>query len=312
MTAQAIAIQNLRFHHTSHWLRRKIETLHGVSVTVQRGEAFGFLGANGAGKTTTIKCLLGMLKPAAGSAQIFGIPSSDPHSRQQVGYLPELPYLYDYLTAHELVELAAALVGVPRSERQARVREALDAVGMVSRLKSPMRSLSKGLTQRVALAQAIVGKPQLLILDEPFSGLDPLGRREFRDLFRALNAAGTTLFMASHILSDVQLLCSRVAVMSTGRLKGCFALSELPTLTSRRFELTVHSTKESSLRLAGDAASIEEEGHLTRLIFEREESATRALETAVGSGMRVHGYQMVHGQLEDLFLQMVQDQGSQL
>ncbi len=227
-----LEIKNLSYIYRGDWLISKIRALKDVSLEVYGGEAFGFLGANGAGKTTTIKCVLNIIRPSAGEIKLFGQDSKLTHCRSQVGYLPEQPYFYDHLSVEETLRFFAILAGIARNKVSAQVDETLESVRLTARRKSRMRELSKGLTQRVALAQAIIAKPKLLILDEPFSGLDPLGRKHFRELLLKLKSEGCALFMSSHILSDVEQICDRASVMVQGELKGIVRINELSAATS--------------------------------------------------------------------------------
>ena len=189
-----------------------------LDLTVQPGEIFGFLGPNGAGKTTTIKMILGFIKPTGGDARLFGLPIDDPESRGQVGYLPEQPYFYKFMTPREIVSTHAALAGVPRRQRKSHVDEIIHMVGLQELARTPVSKVSKGQMQRVGIAQALVGDPKLLILDEPASGLDPLGRYQMRDLLIRQKEQGRTVFLSSHLLSEIETVCDRVAVLSHGKL----------------------------------------------------------------------------------------------
>jgi ABC-2 type transport system ATP-binding protein len=216
-----LEVNNLNYIYTHEWTRKKQIAVKDLSFKVDRGECFGFLGLNGAGKTTTIKAILGLINPLKGSViKINGYSHKEVKARSQVGYVPEQPYFYDHLTVNEIMYLYASLSGVPPSVRKEAVVKALKRVKLHERETSRMRTLSKGLTQRVAIAQAIVGDPALLILDEPFSGMDPIGRKEFRDLFLELKGEGKTLLLCSHILSDAEFLCDRGLILANGETKG--------------------------------------------------------------------------------------------
>ncbi len=204
------------------WLRHK-PVLRDVSLQVERGEIYGFLGPNGAGKTTSMKCLLGLLTPDRGTIQIFGRDGSVPAARQKLGYLPEQPYFYAHLTGRELVDYFGRLFGVPRAVRLQRTAALLERVGMGAKADTPIRQYSKGMLQRIGLAQALINDPELVILDEPMSGLDPIGRRDIRDIILGLKEQGTTVFFSSHILADAEALCDRIGLLFDGRI-----LSESP------------------------------------------------------------------------------------
>jgi ABC-2 type transport system ATP-binding protein len=286
----ALDIRGLSYAYANQWTWSRVVTLKPFDLQIEAGECFGFLGHNGAGKTTTNKCILRLITPRSGSVHILGVDHREAQARSQVGYVPEQPYFYDNLSVQELLELYATLVGVPWRERGAAVRTALAAVHLCDREKSPMRSLSKGLTQRVAMAQAIVGSPKLLLLDEPFSGLDPLGRKEFRELLEGLKAQGVTIFLTSHILSDVEHLCDRVSIMAAGELKGVYSIRDMPSLVGGAYELVIRTA----------SGALESSRYVSR------EEADQALQAALTQGAAIEKFQFHHGNLEDLFVQVVQ------
>lgn len=223
---KVLEITALSYVYRGNWMVGRKKAVQNLNLEIFEGESFGFLGHNGAGKTTTIKCILNLIKPSTGSVKIFGKSATEVSAREKIGYVPEQPYFYDYLTVAEILQMYAQLSGLHSHDRDNAITQALAAVNMGDRVGASMRSLSKGLTQRIAIAQAIVAKPKLLILDEPFSGMDPIGRKEFRELFLNLKKQGTTIFICSHILSDVELLCDRVSIMSQGELKGVFDIRD--------------------------------------------------------------------------------------
>lgn len=203
--------------------RRRKTAVNGLTIEVPEGIIFGFLGPNGAGKTTTIKMILDFLRPTKGSVRIFGKPATDQSARAEIGYLPEQPYFHKFLKPVEVAAMHAALSGIDRSETSSRALRALERAGISDYADTPIGRLSKGLTQRVAIAQALVADPKLLILDEPTSGLDPIGRRHTRDLLGQLRNEGKTVFLSSHLLSEVESLCDIVAVLKAGELVTCGA-----------------------------------------------------------------------------------------
>ena len=231
----AIDIAGLSYRYPSQWLKSGFQAITDLSLQVKPGESFGFLGHNGAGKTTTIKCILGLIAPTKGQISIFGKSSRQTSARLDLGYLPEQPYFYDSLTVFETLKFYGQLSGIASSDLKSRIDHALASVKLTGRASSPIRALSKGLTQRLAMAQAIIARPKLLILDEPFSGLDPIGRHEFRELILSLKNEGATIFMSSHILSDVESICDRASIMSKGELKGVFDLRNLTTSLEQLF-----------------------------------------------------------------------------
>jgi ABC-2 type transport system ATP-binding protein len=208
-----------------------------LQLTVEGGEIFGFLGPNGAGKTTTLKLLMGLVFPTAGTARILGREWTDPSVKAQIGFLPEQPYFYDYLTAHELLEYYGQLSGVPPKECKQRVEQVLDQVGLSDVQGVQLRKFSKGMLQRAGIAQAILHNPKLVFFDEPMSGLDPMGRREVRDLMEQLKHEGKTVFFSTHILSDAEALCDRVAIIHKGELRGVGAIEELTSSVQGKVEV---------------------------------------------------------------------------
>lgn len=232
------------------WRKRKVRALDGLSLSVNQGEIFGFLGANGAGKTTTLKLLMRLIFPTEGSARILGHDISDVSMHNRIGYLPENPYFYDYLTAREFLNFCGQIFGSSRTVRDNRSRELLRRVSLdESKWNTQLRKFSKGMLQRVGLAQALVNDPEIVFLDEPMSGLDPIGRREVRDLIAALRQDGKTVFMCSHILSDIEVLCDRVAILKGGRLAQVGYLDELRQQVSGRnlVEIMVSGVDEAAL-----------------------------------------------------------------
>jgi ABC-2 type transport system ATP-binding protein len=219
------------------WRKRPKCALSPLQLTVEDGEIFGFLGPNGAGKTTTLKLLMGLVFPTAGTARILGREWTDPSVKAQIGFLPEQPYFYDYLTAHELLEYYGQLSGVPPKERKQRVEQVLDQVGLSDVQGVQLRKFSKGMLQRAGIAQAIVHNPKLVFFDEPMSGLDPMGRREVRDLMEQLKHEGKTVFFSTHILSDAEALCDRVAIIHKGELRGVGAIEELTSSVQGKVEV---------------------------------------------------------------------------
>ena len=228
----AIETDRLRkVYRTGFWLDKKIESLKECTLQVSQGETFGLLGLNGAGKTTLLKTLLGIVRPTAGKGRLLGRPLGDRSVKQQIGYLPENPYFYDFLTGWELLEYTAGLFEIPRSISRHRIPELLDLVGLdrSSAKKKQLRQYSKGMVQRVGMAQALINDPELVFLDEPMSGLDPLGRKQMREIIVSLGDAGKTVFFNSHVLTEVEQVCNRVGILARGELICCGTLDELLT-----------------------------------------------------------------------------------
>lgn len=240
------AIQILGLEKTykvGFWLKHPKRALLPLHLQVEEGEIFGFLGPNGAGKTTTLKMLMGLVFPSGGSARILGREWTDPEVKAQIGFLPEHPYFYDYLTAHELLNYYGQLSGVPAKDRRRRIEEVLQRVGLTDVKGVQLRKFSKGMLQRAGIAQAILHNPKLVFLDEPMSGLDPLGRREVRDLIQQLKQDGKTVFFSTHILSDAEALCDRVAIIHKGELRGLGAVEELTSSVQGKVEFIWQGTQ---------------------------------------------------------------------
>jgi ABC-2 type transport system ATP-binding protein len=240
----AIEILGLeKTYSVGFWRKRPKRALYPLQLTVEDGEIFGFLGPNGAGKTTTLKLLMGLVFPTAGSARILGREWTDPSVKAQIGFLPEQPYFYDYLTAHELLEYYGQLSGVPAKQRKKRVEQVLQQVGLRDVQGVQLRKFSKGMLQRVGIGQAILHDPKLVFFDEPMSGLDPMGRREVRDLMEQLKHEGKTVFFSTHILSDAEALCDRVAIIHKGELRGVGAVEDLTSSVQGKVEVIWQGTQ---------------------------------------------------------------------
>ena len=236
------------------WRKRRCRALDRLTLDVNQGEVFGFLGPNGAGKTTTLKLLMQLVFPTGGRAEIFGRPAGDLDVKRRIGYLPENPYFYDHLTADELLVYFAGLFGYGAAERRRRASRLLDEVGIGAERRLPLRTFSKGMLQRVGIAQALINDPELLILDEPMSGLDPLGRRDVRAIVLSLRDRGGTVFFSSHVVSDAEALCSRVAILAGGRLAASGRLTEILAFRARGWELVVADAPEAVIARVGSRA----------------------------------------------------------
>jgi ABC-2 type transport system ATP-binding protein len=304
-----VEINNLtKDYEVGFWRKRKVRVLDGLSVNVEQGEIFGFLGANGAGKTTTLKLLMRLIFPTGGSARILGRDIADVRMHQQIGYLPENPYFYDYLTAREFLEYCGELFGLDKSTRAAKAKDLLYRVHLdEKRWDTQLRKFSKGMLQRVGLAQAIVNDPEIVFLDEPMSGLDPIGRREVRDLISELRHEGRTVFMCSHILSDIEVLCDRVAILKKGKLAHQGLLHELTQEVEGKgaVEMVVTSTDTaaflahhpdpSSIVITATAAGL-------RIQIEDESDVDEVLASLRKAGGRLISIQPVRQSLEALFI----------
>lgn len=264
----AIEILGLeKTYKVGFWRKRPKRALYPLQLTVEEGEIFGFLGPNGAGKTTTLKLLMGLVFPTAGSARILGREWTDPEVKAQLGFLPEQPYFYDYLTAHELLDYYGQLSDVPAKNRKSRVEEVLHQVGLRDIQGLQLRKFSKGMLQRVGIAQAILHNPKLVFFDEPMSGLDPMGRREVRDLMEELKHRGKTVFFSTHILSDAEALCDRVAIIHRGELRGVGAVEDLTSTIQGKVEIIWQGTQvPASIKAMGAECHVT--GDRVRVIVE--------------------------------------------
>jgi ABC-2 type transport system ATP-binding protein len=303
MTA-AIETQNLTKEYPHGFLHLKRKTsLENLTMQVEDGEVFGFLGPNGAGKSTTINLLMGIIFPTAGSAQILGKPVSDVSMHQDIGYLPEQPYFYDYLTAAEVLDYFARFHGFRAAERKERVQKMLRKVGLETAGKIQLRKFSKGMLQRVGLAQAIVHDPKLLILDEPMSGLDPVGRREVRDIILELKNAGKTILFSTHILSDAETLCDRVGVIAGGQLRGVGAPGSIVGVKSLGMEIIFELTG-SGAQIEKVRAKATKSGANYRMSVSEAELYA-ALEELRGASATIISVTQIKPTLEDFFLELV-------
>ena len=238
-----------KIYRTGFWLNQKISSLQDFSLTIRKGETFGVLGPNGAGKTTLLKILLGIVQPTSGTGEILGYPLGDRAAKKSIGYLPENAYYYDYLTGWELLDFIGSLFGVEPSLRRQRITDLLDLVGLSQSVarKKQLRQYSKGMVQRIGVAQALINDPEVLFLDEPMSGLDPVGRYQVREIILTLKNQGKTVFFNSHILSDVELICDRIGILNKGELVAMGTLNELLG-TEQSYQVSGHGCSEEALR----------------------------------------------------------------
>jgi ABC-2 type transport system ATP-binding protein len=287
-------------YRTGHIIQGRRPALVDLDLTLLRGEILGYVGPNGSGKTTTLKLLVGLLRPDRGEATVLGEPLASRAWRMRAGYLPENPYLYDYLTPAEYLDYVGRLFGLDRARRRERTRELIALVGLERSARVPMRRFSKGMLQRAGLAQALVNDPELVILDEPMSGLDPIGRRLVRDLILELRRAGKSVLFSTHILSDAETLCDRVAVLRAGRLVKVGPLGELLRLDVSHMEVLATGVAAGAPGL--DGVRCVPVGDRLRLEVE-ERSLGRVITAIEAAGGRVLGVQPVRRTLEDYFFE---------
>ena len=282
---------------------RRVRAVEALSFEVRAGEIFGLLGPNGAGKTTTLKMLLGFVKPSSGHAFISGERVGTVASRRKLGYLPENPALYEFLRGDEYLVFAGRLGGLSSAEARRKAADLLARVGLAGRADRPIRKFSKGMVQRLALAQALIGDPAIVILDEPMSGLDPIGRKDVRDLILQLREEGRTVLFSTHILSDVEAICDRVGILVEGRLTDCGALADLVAPGARAVELVVENVAPELVeKLQQDGTRVLRRDRATVLTFADESRAREALSAAVSSGATVVSLTPHRRSLEELFV----------
>ncbi|MBI2375459.1 MAG: ABC transporter ATP-binding protein [Deltaproteobacteria bacterium] len=283
--------------------RKRFVAARGLSFDVERGEVFGFLGPNGSGKTTTIKALLGLIRPDGGELKVLGYPASSMAWRAKVGYLPEHPNFYEYLTGFELVAMFARLSGLSAHEAQKEAKRQLERVGLAYAMNRRMRSYSKGMLQRAGLAQALVGSPALLILDEPMTGLDPLGRRDIRELVLELRAEGRTVFYSTHILPDVELTCDRVAMVAKGQVVRCGRLDEILKETAKGFEVVLDHVDDALYAdITARNPRTKKSGGSLEIQLESEDEARALVSNAMARGALLSRFVAHKDDLEAIFV----------
>ncbi len=289
---------------------RQVDALKDLTLAVEQGEIFGLLGPNGAGKTTTIKILMGIHFATQGQARLFGRPLGDLEVKRRIGFLPENPYFYDYLKGWEFLEFYGRLYDMPRRLLRARIEELLDLVGLSHAANLPLKGYSKGMNQRIGLAQALLNDPRLVILDEPQSGLDPLGRKEVRDIILRLRKEGRTVLFSSHILSDAEMICDRVGILFKGKLINCGSMSELLSTRVLQYELTVEGVSRETLQaFEGVAESVLNSDTQTLLILKEETDVQAAIAKTVETGGKVVSLTPRTETLEQYFIRQVKGEG---
>jgi ABC-2 type transport system ATP-binding protein len=303
-----VEIKNLtKDYEIGFWRKRKVRALDDLSLSINRGEIFGFLGANGAGKTTTLKLLMRLIFPTSGTASILDHDLQDVRMHERIGYLPENPYFYDYLTAREFLDYCAEIFGFPAAERKKRASSLLARVRLDERRwDTQLRKFSKGMLQRVGLAQSLVNDPEVVFLDEPMSGLDPIGRREVRDLIASLRQEGKTVFMCTHILSDIEVLCDRIAIMKGGKLNHIGHLDELrQTADQNLLEIVATGTDAKSLDQhlpVGQNITVAETANGLRIQVASENEVDGVISALRKAKGKLVSVQPVRQSLEDLFI----------
>jgi len=307
MTDIQLSVRDLQKTFYPGLFEASIEVLKGLSFEVARGEIFGFLGPNGAGKTTTIKAITEIISPDAGQITVCGLPHTSLEAKRRIGFMSESPYIYRHLTGREYLRFSGELLGLERSGLADRISGVLDQVGMSGRADRTMGTYSKGMLQRVALGQALLGEPELLILDEPMSGLDPVGRRDVRDIILNRAAAGVTIFFSTHIIPDVEMICDRVAIIVDGRVQAIGAVSELVSDEAKSFEATFVGAVPSDLQTPLEAHHVASGASWVRVTTE---SHDRLIQELGDRGAKVISLEPVRATLEDLLMRHFEESGS--
>lgn len=298
----AIRIDGVTKQFRSGWpWQSPVTALTGLSLSVRRGEIYGFLGPNGAGKTTTMKILLGLTRASGGTAEVLGRPVGDVGVRREIGFLPESPYFYDYLTAEEFLAFYGHLAGLEGIGLKQRMERLLALVGLTEARGRQLRKFSKGMLQRIGLAQALIHDPELVILDEPMSGLDPIGRKEVRDLILALRDQGKTVFFSTHIISDVEVLCDRVGVVTKGRLLASGTVDELVG-QSRRVEILCEGLSREALSAIAAVKGLAQPRGTQYVVLSDLDGLEAVLAAIRGQGARLVSVSTQRGSLEELFV----------
>jgi ABC-2 type transport system ATP-binding protein len=302
---KALEIKGLKKTFRSNFLIRKYHILKGFDLDVEKGEIYGFLGPNGAGKTTTIKCVMGLLRPDAGEILAGGLPATSKAARARIGFLPENPYFYDYLSARELLCFSASLFDLPAAAARERVAALIHQVGLSGHEDLKLRKFSKGMIQRLGLAQAMINDPDLLILDEPFSGLDPIGRKDLRSLILALRGQGKTIFFSSHILQDMEMMVDRVGIILNGSIRRQGRLSEMIERSTQYVEVACDRIAEKELaQIRPDFACRDDRFILT---LAGDEDVNLVVESIIHNGGRIVAVTPVKMTLEDIFFSEMGD-----
>lgn len=301
--AAALNIEDLHKTFSLGFIPKKKKILKGISLSVNQGEIFGYLGPNGSGKTTTIKCILGLIFPDQGKIELFGYPYLSLRAKARTGFLPENPYFYDHLKASEFLDFYGQLFSMKKKEREDKIKYLLHMVGLEQSTDLQLRKFSRGMLQRIGLAQALLNDPSLVLLDEPLGGLDPLGRKEIRDVIVKLKEEGKTVFLSSHILQDIEMICDRVAILVNGEIVNQGTLKDLISEKILFTEIELSGVEEKELKNLGESLT-EKAGRILLKVFE-EENVEKVLELVQSRKGKVHSLIPRAETLEDLFVGMV-------
>jgi ABC-2 type transport system ATP-binding protein len=304
--AEALKITNLHKSFKTGFFFKRKKILKGITLEVEEGEIFGYLGPNGAGKTTTIKCLLGLIFPDMGEIQILGHPYLSLKAKTHIGFLPENPYFYDYLTAAEFLRFYSQLFQLKKNEREARIADLIKLVGLEKSADLQLRKFSRGMLQRIGLAQSLLNKPKLILLDEPLGGLDPIGRKEIRDIIVRLKEEGKTVFLSSHILQDIEMICDRVAIIVAGEIVNAGRISDLISEKVFFTEVIVSGIDAKELEIFGD--SLDSHGERVFIKVYDEAKLGAVLQLVQSHNGHIHSLIPRTETLEDIFVGMVKRQ----
>lgn len=304
-----LRIEKLTKDYRQGFKRARVRALDHLSLEVHEGEIFGFLGPNGAGKTTTIKLLLDLIRPTDGKAWVFGEPMGSPELKRRIGYMPENPYFYRFLTAWEFLDFYGKIAGLHAGQRKERAQELLNLVGLSEARNKRIGEFSKGMVQRVGLAQAMLNDPKMILMDEPLSGLDPIGRREMRTLIERFREQGKTIFFCSHVLSDVETLCDRVAILHRGKLIKVGKISEIVEAQTQEMEVALAGWKDEDVKaLEKIADTVHTRGDLMFLRCQTEKQVRDILDHTSEKQLTVHSVTPVRQSLEDYFVKEIEQQ----
>jgi len=303
--AAVLKIEDLHKSFKTGFLLKKTKILKGISLTVEEGEIFGYLGPNGAGKTTTLKCILGLLFPERGKIELFGLSHLSLRAKERIGFLPENPYFYEYLTASEFLNFYGELFFKRKKEITAKVKELLHLVGLEPWANLPLRKFSRGMLQRIGFAQALFNEPSLVLLDEPLGGLDPLGRKEMRDIIVRQKKEGKTVFLSSHILQDIEMICDRVAIIVNGQIINQGTLHDLVSEKILFTEIILSGLTAKELEDLGERFSFLGEKTLLK-VFE-EDKIEKIINLVQKRKGKIHSLIPRTQTLEDLFVGMVKE-----